>query len=46
MALNVDRQWQAGDMARHHPDVNSQRGCPASQSLGADAQLVDLLQDF
>ena len=42
VALNVNRQWQAGNMARHHPDVDSQRRGPASKPLGADAQLIDL----
>ena len=46
MTLNIDGQGETGDMARHHQDMDCQRRGPAPQSLGPDAQLVDLRQDL
>ena len=41
MALDIDRQRKAGNVAGQQPDMDSQRGCPAPQTLGTDPEFID-----
>ena len=46
MALDVYRQGEARDMARHHIDVHGQGRGPSAQPLRSYSQFIDPLQDF
>src|SRR3990172_7345984 len=41
MTLNIDRERETGDMARHDQHVDSQGGNPAPQPLRSDTQVID-----
>ena len=46
VALDIDREGQAGNVTRHHQDLDGQGSRPPSQSLGSDAQAVNLREDL
>ena len=46
MALDIDAQRKACNMARHQNDIDA-KGCyPAAKALGADPCLDDLFQEL